>query len=494
MNPQLLLTQYGEGDRQFGTTDLTAAILTDTKLTGINLSQSQLLRINFQGADLALADLSQSNLRSANLSGSTLKRVDFSQSDLTEADLSHCDLQEALLRRSILERANISQADLRQSIFAGANLAGAKLSSSDLTGADLTGADLSGAELRQAKLCRANLQGANLQNANLRWADLSGADLRGADLSGATLSGAILTGANLRYAVLLGTTLVHAELMRAVMSEVDWAGADLTGATMTGVKLYNTRPFGAKFEAVQCQWLDLSENGDRSKTYQFTSNNPYEYFYKATPTLEISIDGRMNIEAHSALAVVYQRLARQINNRLPAPQIVSERCRTGLSFSLKRDEKLFTTAYLMSFPFTDAIISHQAMVTMLKGITSDQLHHPESQQRQAFQRMVTNLNQQRQKVLSNPQLQSLLQSSQGCSFFQVPTRMTLTNSSGQKLVVYSNPNFGRRSIQKMLQLDYGDTTLIQPEFSAPRPPTAIELTTFINAFRWSDRYLRGIDQ
>jgi uncharacterized protein YjbI with pentapeptide repeats len=493
MNPQALLSRYSEGDRQFETTDLTAVTLAHTKLTGINLSQSQLLRADLQGADLALADFSQSNLHAANLSGSNLKRVDFCHADLTEADLSSGDLQEAHLRQSNLERANLNEADLRQCILAGANLSYAKLHSADLSNADLAGADLSGAELRQAKLCCANLRGANLQNANLRWADLSGADLRGADLSGATLSGAILTGTNLRYAILLNATFVHAELTRAVLSEVDWAGADFTGAQMTGVKLHNTRPFGAKFEAVECAWVDLSENGDRSKTFEFKTNNPYEFFYKAAPTLELIIDARMNIEAQSALAVIYQRLSRLISSRLPVPHIIAERSRTQLTFTLRRDEKLFTTAYLMAFPFTDSIISHQAMIELLKSITGDQLQQPNTHQRYAFQRMVTSLNQQRQKVLSNPQLQSLLQSSQEFSFFQVPIRLTLTNSNGQRLLIYSNPNFGRRLTQKMLDIDQAENTIIQPEAAVQRQPTAAELILFIDAFRWSERYLRGFD-
>ncbi|NJN49115.1 MAG: pentapeptide repeat-containing protein [Alkalinema sp. RL_2_19] len=380
---------------------------------------------------------------------------------------------------------------LRQSNLSGALLVGAKFHGADLSNADLAGADLRNAEFRQAKLDCANLRGASLQDANLRWANLSGADLSGADLSGAVLSGATLTGANLAGAILIDTTFVHADLTRANLTEVDWVGADFTAAQLTGVKLYNTRPFGATFEGIECQWIDLSPNGDRSSTFQFASRNAYEYFYKAAPMVEIVIDGRLNTESHSALAVIYQRLARQLKTNLPTPEIIPHRKRTRLTFALRRDEKLFLTAYTMMFPFTDAVISHQALIEQLRSITQECLQQPKPQM-QAFQRMVTNLNQQRQKIITDMQLQSLAQSVQSVPFFQAPTRIIVTNSSAQELLLYSNPTFGRRSNQMLTDCIESEKTVLQTIGGRLSRPRRDEIIQFINQFRWSEHYLRGL--
>jgi uncharacterized protein YjbI with pentapeptide repeats len=491
MNPEALLAKYDDGDRQFETIELSDAQFTNKKLPGINLRRSQLANANFQGGDLALADFSQANLRSADFRYANLKRAKLGEADLTGANLANCDLYEAQLGHALLNQAELNQADLRQSNLSGASLVDAQLQSTNLSNANFAGADLRGAELRQAQMDCTNLRGANLQNANLRWADLSGADLSGADLSGAILSGATLTGANLQGAILIDATFVHADLTRAQMNEVDWAGADFTAAKMTGVKLHNTRPFGAKFEAVECQWIDLSPKCDRTTTFQFATKNPYEYFYKAAPTVEITIDGRINTEAHSALAVIYQRLARQLNSSLPTPQMLPDRKRTRLTFTLHRDEKLFLTAYTMMFPFTDAAISHQALVEQLKAITQECLHQPKPQM-QAFQRMVTTLNQQRQKVITDVQLQSLAQSVQSVPFFQSPARIVLTNSEAQHLTIYRNPTFGRRSSQLLSRCTNSEKTVLQVGGERLSLPQSEDVIQFISKFRWSENYLRGL--
>jgi uncharacterized protein YjbI with pentapeptide repeats len=483
MNPQSLLVKYAAGDRNFAQFDLHSIELSDTKLTGINLSQSQLHQAQLRGIDLAIADLSNADLSGAILTQANLQRADLSGANLTETDLTGADLEGALLRRTWLERANASRSNLHQAVLTGANLVQARLHSADLSGADLSGANCSGAELRQAKLCRANLQGSNFQGANLRWADLSGADLRGADFTGAVLSGATLTGANLSQTILLDATFVHADLTRAALIEVDWAGADLTGANLTGAKLYSTRRFGPKFDEAICPWIDLSPNGDRSRTFEFTSDDPYEYFYRATPALEIVVDNQLNIEAYSALAVMYQRLARQLNTPLPSPNITVNRRRTTLTFDLHSDEKLFTIAYLMMYPFTDANISNQALTELLKSIGVEQVQKSGISV-SAFELMVAHLNQHRQKMISNQQLQSLLQSVQNNPFFQAPTRSTLRNSGGQSLLAYSSCDFGRRSL---VQSGYLNGNIEKPAFHQPSPSEVVE---FISGFRWSEKFLK----
>jgi uncharacterized protein YjbI with pentapeptide repeats len=485
MNPEEFLLKYTAGDRQFAHSNFEDANLSNIKLTGINLSGSQLNRANLRGTDLAIADLGNAQLREAILTQANLQRADCCGADFCDADLSAADLQGALLRQALCERMNASRADLRQAVLTGANLIQAKLPGADLTSADLGMVNLSGAELRQAQLGRANLQGANLSGANLRWADLSGADLRGADLTGAVLSGATLTGANLSQTTLIDSKFVHADLTRASLMEVDWTGADLTGAQLTGVKLYNSRRFGANFNEVDCRWIDLSQNGDRSQTFQFTSDDPYEFFYRATPTVEVLVDEYLTVEGLSALSVIYQRLARQLKTQLPTPRISIYRRRTILTFEPRQDEKLFTIAYLMVFPFAEAAISHQAITDLLKNLNAEKVQQagvPLS----AFQNLVGHLTKHRQKINSDPQLQSLLQSIQKHPFFQAPTQMHLLNSSNQQLMIYSSSDLGRRSL---MQLATANGRLDKPAF---HQPTSDEVITFISKFRWSEKFLRRV--
>ena len=122
------------------------------------------------------------------------------------------NLKETDLRRVDLNGANLRGADLREADLRGANLIGADLMGADLKGANLICADLSEADLRRANLSEADLSEADLYMADLREADLriaelSATDLRGTDLTRANLSGADLSGADLRGADFSGTNL-----------------------------------------------------------------------------------------------------------------------------------------------------------------------------------------------------------------------------------------------------------------------------------------------
>jgi uncharacterized protein YjbI with pentapeptide repeats len=483
MNAETLLKQYAAGDREFSELNvagqtLSGAILSGSKflranfsnailngtglqqsqlhgarLEGAKLNKAQLQQAQLQQANLSRADLTFSNLVGANLVGANLstavlQRADLSGANLTRANLTGADLTEAKLIHCQLTRANLSNAELRRSVWTGAVLEQANLHSCDLSAAELVGANLGRAELRQANMARANLQGADLRGANLRWADLSGADLRWADLSGAVLSGANLTGADLSHATLIGTSLVHVDMTRATLIGVDWAGADLTGAQMTGVKLYDVQPFGAKFDEVTCGWVDLSPNGDRSKTYQFASADVYEFFYKAAPTVQVVVDERISPEACGALAVTYQQLARQANLRVPAPSLLANRRRTTLKFELEQDEQLFLAAFVAIFPFTDGGLCHQSLSDLVQLVPSEAFRE-DRQQLQRFRQMVMELRKDTQQVANDRRLQMIPGVIQKLGFFHAPTQTILINSSGQRLAVSCNPLFSRRSLPSL---------------------------------------------
>jgi uncharacterized protein YjbI with pentapeptide repeats len=501
MNIEDLLEKYATGVREFAGIHLSEANLSGVNLSGADFSQARLHRtnlslaklsgvnfrqvicseINFTGATLNLADFTRADLSGANLSKAELTRTKFSGANLQGANLMQADLREARLRYANLNHANFNRADLRHAKLTAASLINANFTSSDLSATDLSGADLRNAELRQINLSRANLQGANLAGANLRWADLSGADLRWADLSGAKLSGANLTGADLSHATLLDATLVHVDLTRANLASVDWAGADLSGSTLTGTKLHGVSPFGIKTAGAVCRWIDLSRNGDQSQIYHFVTDDLNEFFNEAPPTVQIVVDDRLNSDAHCALAVSYQQIAKQCGRLLPAPSVEVRRRRTILTFELDRDDLLFLTAYVGIFPFDDAIDAQKNILSLIRQVPT-QAFHPDARRLNQFKAIVMQLSQQVQRLNEIKQLQSIPIAIKKIRFFQAPTRVTLMNSNNQKLTVFDHPAFGKRRIQRS-SAETEMTALHQPqEFELPQADTAIAFVKGFHGF------------
>lgn len=116
------------------------------------------------------------------------------------------DLSGANLIDPDLSRVNLEKVDLGWANLEGANLEGANLSGANLEGADLQWANLDWANVIAANLEGANLHEANLNNTNLSEANLSRADLSGAELYGANLNGANLEGTN--FSALLSETIL----------------------------------------------------------------------------------------------------------------------------------------------------------------------------------------------------------------------------------------------------------------------------------------------
>lgn len=113
--------------------------------------------VNLQGAQLEQITLEGARLRGAYLSGA----------NLTEAILTRVDIQGAELSGARLEKANLSNA----------TLCGAELNSATLNGCNFENANLSRADLQLADLNDCFLIGANLENTILVGANLKGAAL-----------------------------------------------------------------------------------------------------------------------------------------------------------------------------------------------------------------------------------------------------------------------------------------------------------------------------
>jgi uncharacterized protein YjbI with pentapeptide repeats len=156
-------------------------------LTGLGLSEQDVLRPNLCKANLNRTDLRRANLR----------RVDLTGADLNEADLRRANLEDATLRGATLRKANLGEANFRR--------------------ADLTGADLSGADLLQT--------------------NLAACSLFKAVLTGAALSGASLVETNLSAATLTGVSFLGAQLIRTNLVDADLSGSSIYGVSVWDLKL-----------------------------------------------------------------------------------------------------------------------------------------------------------------------------------------------------------------------------------------------------------------
>ena len=97
-----------------------------------------------------------------------LSNEDLSELNLLGVDFSLMHLRRTILRETNLREANLQFASLRRADLSGANLTLANLGSADCRGADFTEADLTG-----ANLCRADLTGAILTRANFHAAKIT---------------------------------------------------------------------------------------------------------------------------------------------------------------------------------------------------------------------------------------------------------------------------------------------------------------------------------
>jgi uncharacterized protein YjbI with pentapeptide repeats len=114
---QELLQLFALGERNFSDLDLSGIDLAEAELPRINLN-----RTNLTGAKLICADLTSASLREANLTGANFKGADLTSAYLTYANLTSADLRRAYLWNARLDYANLTRIDLT-----GANLTGTQI-------------------------------------------------------------------------------------------------------------------------------------------------------------------------------------------------------------------------------------------------------------------------------------------------------------------------------------------------------------------------------
>ncbi|MBX9257706.1 pentapeptide repeat-containing protein [Desmonostoc muscorum CCALA 125] len=172
----------------------------------LDLSGSNLSRINCQGANFQCINLSNTYLWWANLEFACLEGANLEGANLYYANLQSANLSYANLKKTKLGNANLANAVLRdadlQKVIVPLSSDEAEAVHVDLVLANLEGADLRGANLREAFLNNACLQGAKLERANFEGAWLSGNNIEiiEENLLDANLNDANLEAADFRNA------------------------------------------------------------------------------------------------------------------------------------------------------------------------------------------------------------------------------------------------------------------------------------------------------
>jgi uncharacterized protein YjbI with pentapeptide repeats len=199
---------------------------------GVDLSESNLYRIDLSKKDISNSIFNYCILRHSNFENSILKESNFSYSDLYDsnfhkADFSRANLSYAHFRSSKGMEANFTDSSIRDAIFSESDFSNAyfskvkgnevKFRASSLTGASFDGAELKGSEFQEAKLekstfnnsilCGAKFIDANLMDSSFKGALLNGADLRGANFRNANLEDADFSSAKINKANFIGTII-----------------------------------------------------------------------------------------------------------------------------------------------------------------------------------------------------------------------------------------------------------------------------------------------
>jgi uncharacterized protein YjbI with pentapeptide repeats len=249
-----------------------ATDLTDTDLSGANLSRvvlahANLCRTKLGGANLEGANLGAAKLVDVDLSGArltktildlahfercSLRGVVFDSTSMMEAefgegvDMSEATAELMVFLRLDLREVNLSRARFQKCAFVECDLRGAVLEDIDLTATCLVTCQLDGANLKRATLAGTQfvvgttLAGADFRGATLHSASLRGLDMRGCNLTGVTLDCADLSKSDLREAELAMIHAHKAMFMRTDLRGVDMRRADLMSALLTKAKLQGT--------------------------------------------------------------------------------------------------------------------------------------------------------------------------------------------------------------------------------------------------------------
>jgi uncharacterized protein YjbI with pentapeptide repeats len=246
-----------------GRTDISEAVLRNTRLVRADMRKATLAGADLGGADLSGADLRDADLNDAVLTDTVTENTHFVGANLKgtlndqPAGLLVSDLDEPLAaliakhERWVRSQGHqgaqldLSGFDLRTAPpLAGIELAAVKAGDSVFYGLDLTGIGLAAAQLDRADLRSCNLRGADLRGISLRGARLSNSDMRDCRLGPLVVKDGQRIVSHLERAILRNVDLRGADLREAVLRGADLSNANLADARLDGTDLEGTQLAG----------------------------------------------------------------------------------------------------------------------------------------------------------------------------------------------------------------------------------------------------------
>jgi hypothetical protein len=274
--------------------------------------------------------------------------------------------------------------------------------------------------------------------------------------------------------------LVHADLTQASLIKVDWIGADLSGATLTGAKLYGVSRFGLKTTGITCEWVDLSPEGDRTEIFYLSTESLQKFFNATQPTVRITVDAPIDLNANYALASSYYQIAHIYPAISKAPSLEVGARKTTITFSVDNNTDLFALAYFAISPFKDAQATHQNILAIINTLRSQDIDTFGSKEQRQIKQFITNIHQAMAQINTIDSLKLPPILIEPVDFFQAPTHTVITNSSDRTLNVYYHPAFGKSWMnQSNLRSPAKNASMQTPESAQP---SVNEVMEFITAF------------
>lgn len=125
-------------------------------LPNANMSNLNLIGVDFKSANLSYSDLSHSLFVNADFSSASMQEVDLSNANFSTANFSNTwlfasNLENAIIRHATLNGANLEDANLRNTNFTSSSLINVNLTGANLTGTSFTLALMQGVTLPNGK-------------------------------------------------------------------------------------------------------------------------------------------------------------------------------------------------------------------------------------------------------------------------------------------------------------------------------------------------------
>lgn len=134
----------------------------------LNLSRSNLYRVDLSGLDLSQADVAFAQLPGANLTDTDLRRARGIEANLEKARFSRANLEEVRFQKARFKEAQFHEANLVSAVLKEADLRNAQFQQAKMQSAHLEKTELNGAKFEQANLNDTFFYGASFNEETLK--------------------------------------------------------------------------------------------------------------------------------------------------------------------------------------------------------------------------------------------------------------------------------------------------------------------------------------